>query len=92
MVPLLDAEADEMVRAPRAAPLLFGYRGAEPVDVVSLTDLLLRVARLKEDLPEVASVELNPVLVAGHGAEVLGAAVHVGDPVARLDEGPRRML
>jgi acyl-CoA synthetase (NDP forming) len=92
MVPLLDADAEEMVRAPRASPLLFGYRGAEPVDVAALTDLLLRVARLKEDLPPVASIELNPVLVGAHAAEVLGAAVRVGDPVARLDDGPRRLL
>jgi acyl-CoA synthetase (NDP forming)/GNAT superfamily N-acetyltransferase len=92
MVPLLDADAEEMVRAPRAAPLLSGYRGAEPVDLGALQDLLLRVARLKDDLPEVATVELNPVLVTAAGLKVLGAAVTVGAPVARLDYGPRRML
>src|ERR1700709_21386 len=92
MVPLLDADAEEMVRAPRAAPLLSGYRGAEPVDLGALQDLLLRVARLKDDLPEVATVELNPVLVTASGLKALGAAVTVGAPVARLDYGPRRML
>jgi acyl-CoA synthetase (NDP forming)/GNAT superfamily N-acetyltransferase len=92
MVPLLDADAEEMVRAPRAAPLLSGYRGAEPVDLGALQDLLLRVARLKDDLPEVATVELNPVLVTTSGLKALGAAVTVGAPVARLDYGPRRML
>jgi hypothetical protein len=92
MVPLMDAEAQEMVRAPRAAPLLFGHRGAEPVDVIGVQDLLLRVARLKDELPEVATIELNPVLVGVHGLQVLGAGAHVGPPVARLDEGPRRML
>jgi acyl-CoA synthetase (NDP forming) len=92
MVPLLDADAEEMVRAPRAAPLLSGYRGAEPADLPRVQDLLLRVAQLKDDLPEVASVELNPVLVTADGLHVLGAAVHVGPPVTRLDYGPRRML
>jgi acyl-CoA synthetase (NDP forming) len=92
MVPLLDADAEEMVRAPRAAPLLSGYRGAEPADLPRVQELLLRVAQLKDDLPEVASVELNPVLVTSHGLHVLGAAVHVGPPVTRLDYGPRRML
>jgi acyl-CoA synthetase (NDP forming) len=92
MVPLLDADAEEMVRAPRAAPLLSGYRGAEPVLLGAVQDLLLRVARLKEDLPEVATVELNPVLVTPTGLRVLGAAVTVGEPVTRLDYGPRRML
>ncbi len=92
MVPLLDVDVEEMVRAPRAAPLLSGYRGAEPVDLGALQDLLLRVARLKDDLPEVATVELNPVLVTASGLKALGAAVTVGAPVARLDYGPRRML
>jgi acyl-CoA synthetase (NDP forming) len=92
MVPLLDADAEEMVRAPRAAPLLSGYRGAEPVHVAGLQQLLMRVARLKDDLPEIATVELNPVLVAASGLHVLGASLHVGPPVARLDYGPRRML
>jgi acyl-CoA synthetase (NDP forming)/GNAT superfamily N-acetyltransferase len=92
MVPLLDVDAEEMVRAPKAAPLLFGHRGAEPVDVPSLQDLLLRVARAKDDLPEIAAIELNPVLVSTHGLQVLGAAMHAGPPVSRLDDGPRRML
>jgi hypothetical protein len=92
MVPLLDAEAAEMVRAPRAAPMLSGYRGAETTDLAGVEELLLRVAQLKDDLPEVATVELNPVLVTPHGLSVLGASVQVGPPVARLDYGPRRML
>ena len=52
-LPLTDLDAAELVRAPRAWPLLDGYRGSEPVDVAALEDLLLRVARLADDLPEV---------------------------------------
>ena len=52
-LPLTDLDAAELVRAPRAWPLLNGYRGSEPVDVAALEDLLLRVARLADDLPEV---------------------------------------
>src|SRR3712207_8199966 len=43
----------EMVREIKAAPLLLGYRGSEPVDLTAVEDLVLRVARLKNDLPEV---------------------------------------
>ncbi|HSP39436.1 MAG TPA: GNAT family N-acetyltransferase [Frankiaceae bacterium] len=92
LVPLMDADAEEMVRAPRAAPMLSGYRGAEPADLAGVQELLLRVARLKDDLPEVSAVELNPVLVTPSGLHVLGAAAEVGPPVTRLDYGPRRML
>jgi acyl-CoA synthetase (NDP forming) len=90
-VPLSDSDAAELVRAPRAAPLLTGYRGAEPVDTAALADLLLRVSQLAEDLPEVLALELNPVLAARHGRALLGATVTVGPPTARVDPGPRRL-
>ncbi|MGZ4664052.1 MAG: acetate--CoA ligase family protein, partial [Frankiaceae bacterium] len=89
-VPLTDSDASELVREPRAAPLLFGYRGAAPVDVAGLEDMLLRVGRLADDLPEVAELELNPVVAAEKGVAVLAADVRVALP-ARADVGPRRM-
>ncbi len=90
-VPMTDADAAELVAAPRAAPLLDGYRGTEPVDTAALKDLLLRVSQLAEDLPEVLGLELNPVLVARRGLAVLSATVTVGPPTARADPGPRRL-
>jgi acyl-CoA synthetase (NDP forming) len=91
ILPLTDRDATELVRSVRAAPLLFGYRGSEPVDVAALEQLLLRVARLADDLPEVAELELNPVIVTRGGASVLGATARVAAPPVRLDTGPRRM-
>ena len=90
-VPMTDADAAELVAAPRAAPLLTGYRGSQPVDSASLQDLLVRVSRLAEDLPEVLGLELNPVLVARHGLAVLSASVTAGPPTSRVDPGPRRL-
>ncbi|HMA48032.1 MAG TPA: acetate--CoA ligase family protein, partial [Frankiaceae bacterium] len=43
-LPLTDVDAAELVRSVRAAPLLFGYRGAPTVDVAAVEDLVLRVA------------------------------------------------
>ncbi|MCO7219387.1 bifunctional GNAT family N-acetyltransferase/acetate--CoA ligase family protein [Klenkia sp. PcliD-1-E] len=98
-LPLTDTDAREMVREPRAWPLLDGYRGSEPVDVAALEDLLLRIARLADDLPEVLALSLEPVIVGpskpwhgGRSLVVAGAAVRVGPPTARVDPGPRRMF
>lgn len=91
VLPLTDLDAAELVRAVRAAPLLFGYRGSEPVDAAALEQLLLRVARLADDLPEVAELELNPVIAAPTGTGVLRATARIAVPRARLDVGPRRM-
>jgi acyl-CoA synthetase (NDP forming)/RimJ/RimL family protein N-acetyltransferase len=89
--PLTDADAHALVRAPLAAPMLFGHRGAVPADTGALADLLLRLGRLADELPEVRSLELRPVLVDGTGLSVLHADVMVGPAGGRPDAGPRRL-
>ncbi|MFC8850944.1 MULTISPECIES: GNAT family N-acetyltransferase [unclassified Micromonospora] len=90
-VPLTDADATELVAAPRAAPLLHGHRGAAPVDRAALVELLLRVGRLADEQPRVRSLTLNPVLARPDGISVLHAAVGVGAAGTRPDTGPRRL-
>jgi acyl-CoA synthetase (NDP forming)/GNAT superfamily N-acetyltransferase len=91
LLPATDRDVAALVREVRAAPLLFGWRGADPVDTDALEELLLRVSRLVDDIPEVASVELEPVVVAPHGLAVLQARVRVAHLPARNDLGPRSM-
>ncbi|MEU9132131.1 GNAT family N-acetyltransferase [Kitasatospora sp. NPDC048540] len=91
LVPATDRDAAELIREVRAAPLLFGWRGAAPVDTGALEELLLRVSRLVDDLPEVASVDLEPVVVAPRGLAVLGARVRIAPLPVRTDLGPRAM-
>ncbi|WP_407691249.1 bifunctional acetate--CoA ligase family protein/GNAT family N-acetyltransferase [Saccharopolyspora mangrovi] len=90
-LPLTDVDVATLVRAPRAAPLLVGYRGVEPADLSALEDLVLRVATLAEDLPEVRQLALQPVLASPTGAAVTGARVSLGESPAVLDTGPRRL-
>jgi acyl-CoA synthetase (NDP forming)/RimJ/RimL family protein N-acetyltransferase len=90
-VPLTDTDAAALVRAPKAAPLLSGYRGDVPADLAALEDLVLRLAALAEDLPEVRSLALEPVLASAAGAFVSSARLTVGPPPSRLDSGPRRL-
>jgi hypothetical protein len=71
--------------------MLFGWRGAEPVDTAALEELLLRVSMLAEDLPEAVAVDLEPVVVAADGLSVLGASVRLARPPARDDLGPRAL-
>lgn len=90
-VPLTDTDAAELVAAPKAAPLLTGYRGDEPADLKALQDLVLRLAALAEDLPEVRSLKLEPVLASAAGAFVSSARIVVGPPPSLHDAGPRRL-
>jgi acyl-CoA synthetase (NDP forming)/GNAT superfamily N-acetyltransferase len=91
MVPLTDIDAAWLVRAPAAAPLLAGYAGSESVDLAALADLVLRVAAMAEDLPEVRTVTLDPVVALTSGAAVTGAAVVLGPPPPRPDAVPRQL-
>ncbi|MEO5875946.1 MAG: acetate--CoA ligase family protein, partial [Streptosporangiaceae bacterium] len=92
LAPLTEVEAAEMVRAVRMAPLLFGHLGADPVDIGSVEELLLRVSQLGADLPEVARLELDPVLAGGSGVVVGSAKLRLERPVGpRPELAPRRL-
>ncbi|HEY2058498.1 MAG TPA: GNAT family N-acetyltransferase [Amycolatopsis sp.] len=90
-VPLTDVDAATLIREPRTSPLLTGYRGDEPADLAALQDMVLRVAALAEDNPEVRSLSLDPILASPDGAFVANARMVLGPPPSRPDTGPRRL-
>jgi acyl-CoA synthetase (NDP forming) len=75
--PLTDADAHELVRGVRAAALLDGFRGSPPVSTDALEDVLLRISRLADDLPEVAELDLNPVLARPEGCLAADARIRI---------------
>jgi hypothetical protein len=60
----------------KAGTLVRGFRRA-PADAEALTDLVLRLSRLGEDLPEVAELDLNPVLALADGCVIVDARVRL---------------
>jgi acyl-CoA synthetase (NDP forming) len=80
LAPLTDLEAEELVQVGKAGRLVAGFRGAPPADVEALVDLLLRLSLLADDLPEVAELDLNPVLALPDGCFAVDARVRVADP------------
>ncbi len=90
LTPLSVADADDMIRGLRAAPLLLGYRGAPAADTGALADVLLRVSRLADDLPEIAELDLNPVIASQDGACAVDARIRIG-PARHADPFLRRL-
>jgi acyl-CoA synthetase (NDP forming) len=90
LVPLTDADADELIHAAHAAPLLSGHRGTPPVDAAALADALLRVSRLADDLPEVAELDLSPVVAGPDGVCAVHVRVRVS-PAEPTDRFLRRL-
>ena len=77
LTPLTDTDAAALVRSIRAAPLLLGHRGTPPADLAALQDILLRISQLADDLPQVAELDLNPVIARPDGAHVVDTRVRV---------------
>lgn len=51
------------------------------MDVKSLQELIVRVSFMAEDLPEIAELDCNPVIVHPQGAVVVDARVRLRMPV-----------
>ncbi len=83
IAPLTDLDAAEMVRSLRTFPLLEGYRGAPRADVAALEEVILRVSALVDELPAIAEMDCNPVVVLPQGALVVDARVRVEEPPPR---------
>jgi acyl-CoA synthetase (NDP forming) len=80
IAPLTDVDAEELLSQEKTGLLVAGYRGAAPADPAALADLIHRLSRLGEDLPEVAELDLNPVIAGPDGCVVVDARVRVRRP------------
>ncbi|EAP98854.1 hypothetical protein JNB_01760 [Janibacter sp. HTCC2649] len=89
--PLTDVAVSELISSVKAAPVLHGHRGSTPVHRAALADLIARVSAISDDMPEVASLRLNPVNAQPGGVEVLGAEVTVAPTARRTDPGRRSL-
>jgi acyl-CoA synthetase (NDP forming)/GNAT superfamily N-acetyltransferase len=77
LAPLTGADADDLIRSIRAAPALLGHGGQARADIGALRDILLRVSRLADDLPQVAELDLNPVIARPDGVIAVDARIRV---------------
>ncbi len=75
--PLNRVLARDMIRRTRVAGLLAGYRNRKPADIEALCRVLIQVAHLAAELPEVAELDINPLLADHHGVIALDARVKI---------------
>jgi acetyl coenzyme A synthetase (ADP forming)-like protein len=80
LAPLTDVDVEIALTSGKAAKLVAGWRGAPPADRAALADLLHRLSRLAVDLPEVAELDLNPVLAGADGCAAVDARARIGRP------------
>jgi hypothetical protein len=82
LAPIDEAGAEALIRSLAAAPLLTGARGRPPLDVAAAARAVASLSRFSAAHPEIAEVEVNPLLVrrVGEGAVGLDARFVLANP------------
>lgn len=73
LAPLSREDARQMMDELQGKHLLYGVRGEPSVDLEAIVDVLLSFSRLLASCPEVAEIDINPLLVLESGAAALDA-------------------
>ncbi|MFG2751506.1 acetate--CoA ligase family protein [Streptomyces xanthophaeus] len=80
LAPLPARRAETLLRGLRSAALLDGVRGRPPVDVAAAAAAIERITTLAAAHPEIAELEVNPLLVRPDGALALDARAVLDQP------------
>ncbi|MCF3120908.1 acetate--CoA ligase family protein [Streptomyces arenae] len=83
LAPVDADEAASMLDSIGAAEILRGVRGAEPVDRWAIAEQIRRVSQLVTDFPEIAEVDLNPVIATPHGAVAADIRIILSEEVPK---------
>jgi acetyltransferase len=67
VAPFTRKDAEDMLREIRSRALLEGVRGNPPIDKEAIVDTLLRIGQLVQDFPEIAELDINPLIVYPEG-------------------------
>jgi acyl-CoA synthetase (NDP forming) len=77
LCPLRDSDAAQMVRGVKMYSLLQGVRGDAPRDLEALEDAIQRVSQLCLRHPEIAEMDINPLLSLSNGAAAIDARIRI---------------
>jgi acetyltransferase len=80
--PLNTALADDLIARTRVSKLLAGYRNRPPADREAIARSLIGLSRLMIDIPEIAELDINPLLADDEGVLALDARIRLAPPSA----------
>ena len=77
LAPLSGEEAHGMIRSLRAFNMLEGMRGQEGINLDVYADILVRLSWVLRAHPEIAELDLNPIMGRGEKLSVVDARIRV---------------
>jgi acetyltransferase len=79
LAPLTELEMDTMLTKTWAGRKLQGFRNLLPADITAVREVLVRLAQLANDFPQLAEIEINPLRVfpEGKGASAVDVRIRV---------------
>ncbi len=82
LAPVRPLSAQHMIESVRGFPILQGVRGGPPGDLDALAEAIERISQLAVERPEIAELDLNPMIVrpAGEGVVAVDARVVLAPP------------
>ncbi len=89
--PVRPSDVRRALRGLRCWPLLQGFRGSAPVDLGALVDVVVSCGRLAEDVPQVAEVDVNPVMVSSEGCTLVDVKLRLADSASPSADEPRQL-
>src|SRR5712691_10200514 len=87
LAPVDAKEARAMLDELRGRAILFGARGAQPIDLAAVVELIVTVSQLVSRRPEIKELDLNPVVAYAAGLKVLDARVLLGERASDASAG-----
>ena len=73
--PINSTEAEKMIRTSKVGKLLTGFRGDKAYDLKPLAEILMKMAKMVEEIPEIVETEINPIKINHEGVWALDAKV-----------------
>lgn len=79
LAPLNSKDAEQMLASTWAGRKLGGFRSIPPADTLAVGDVLITLAHLAQDFPQITEIEINPlrVLAPGEGAVAVDMRIRV---------------
>lgn len=89
--PFTKTDAARAIRSLRIWPLLDGYRGATPIDTADLEEMVVALGELALDVPEIAELDLNPVMCTPTGTVLVDVKVRLAAGTGSRAGLPRQL-